>query len=97
MSDCTCGDYEVAAGPEQRMVTARKPHKCCECGCAIEPKEQYELIEMLVEGHWERHRTCRTCAEIAKTWQSDCRVPGYLWEWIHEDCDRDFCICPKRG
>jgi hypothetical protein len=45
-----------------------------------------------------------TCAKIAETAQECMRVPGHLWEDVHEaNCndysgdDEDyFCICPER-
>lgn len=102
MLSCTCNDYEVADVFNTTMRTARKEHHCCECGCVITRGQSYEYITMLFEGHWSSHKTCGTCAKIADTMQSCGRVPGRLWEDIHDencfgsrlDDSDDFCICP---
>lgn len=47
----------------QDEVTARKPHKCCECGAEIPKGERYERFKGKWEGEWEEYRTCLGCVE----------------------------------
>jgi hypothetical protein len=53
---------------EERIVTARKPHKCCECGGAIPPGTQCEKASGLWDqGYgWDTIYTCIPCSELRK-------------------------------
>lgn len=44
--------------------TARKCHKCCECGGLISKGEKYQRITGLWEGKFETYKTCRECAGL---------------------------------
>ena len=62
MSTC-CIDYDAPAFYNERYQTARKEHRCCECGGVIKPKERYQLIT----GKWdwiETYKTCEKCADL---------------------------------
>ena len=105
MFSCTCDSgYDIADIFNTTMRTARKEHWCCECGCTIERGQQYEYITALSVGHWSSHKTCLVCAKIASVMQLCGRVPGVLWDHVHEancsgdalDGSDDFCICPTR-
>lgn len=95
---CTCNNYEFAEVFNKTFHEARKQHKCSECGCPINPGERYEYIFMVFEGESTQFHTCGLCAKIAETFQVCGRVPGVLWEDIHEaNCGSDFCVCPESG
>jgi hypothetical protein len=100
MFTCDCNDdTEPADIFKQDQVVARKSHRCCECGDTIQPGRSYERITMLADGHWYHYATCGICAQIAAATQSCGRVPGVLWEDIHEaNCFQgsgdSFCLCP---
>ena len=44
---CNIGDYESVDCHDVQKVTARKRHKCCECGAFIEPGQFYERAKGL--------------------------------------------------
>lgn len=57
-------------GPEwssERWVTARKPHRCGECGRTIIPKERYERVAGVWDGDFLTQLTCEHCV-VARGW-----------------------------
>jgi hypothetical protein len=55
------------SGPQcytQKIVTARKYHKCCECRRLIEPGHQYEVYSGIWEDEPHRFKTCLMCCKI---------------------------------
>lgn len=48
------------------IVTARKPHMCCECGGVIAKGEKYESVSGMWDGRFDRIKTCIPCMEIRK-------------------------------
>lgn len=66
-----------------REYTARKPHKCGECGRQISPGERYKVEFGVISGHTERYKTCAHCL-VARQWLSD-NCGGWVYEGIEED------------
>ena len=82
MNTCCCIDVDdPCAIMDDQIVTARKSHKCCECGCDILPGKKYENTSALAEGKWYRYKTCAPCAGIRNTFFS-C---GWYWGQMRED------------
>lgn len=48
----------------EKMVKARKSHKCCECRNLIHKGETYQLAKGLWDGSFSAYRTCAACATI---------------------------------
>ncbi len=74
---CYC-DYEPASIVNIKIVTARKPHRCCECGCDIRLGERYENVW----GIWdspETYHTCSRCLAIREYVQA--HVPCFCWAY----------------
>ena len=77
---------------DQRIVKARKAHKCCELGCAIIPGDQYERFSGKWEGDFHCYSTCLACVEKrkvvsafgSKNWNDDCYLFGGLTDAMHE-------------
>lgn len=44
--------------------TARRHHRCCECGGYIESREAYQLIKGCWDGRWYTFKTCVDCESI---------------------------------
>lgn len=68
MSDfgCYC---EVGGGdpPDffcERIVRARKEHKCCECKDTIAPGQWYEIASGKWDGDFNAYKTCSFCARM---------------------------------
>lgn len=59
-----CFDGELPDFCKRTTPVARKPHKCCECRRAIQPKEKYERVS----GKWdfgiETYCTCMACVAL---------------------------------
>ena len=83
MAECACiyvDDFDSPEMYRSTMQTARKPHKCCECGKTITPKEKYEYVCGIWEGTFDTHKTCIVCKEIRDTFFCD----GWLFEGLFE-------------
>lgn len=94
MSNCSCvyvGDpYDNF--PEfinSKEITAKKEHKCCECGARIQPGDKYEVTS----GKWHESgfhsfKTCMVCVAILDAFFCDGNSYGHmredLWEHIQE-------------
>jgi hypothetical protein len=69
----------------ERVIKARIPHKCEECGRPIPAGSLYERVGMLWDGKWSTTRTCLDCRAIAKAFCCEGRILGDLWESVYED------------
>jgi hypothetical protein len=96
MSDLAIGDCGVCIGGDgggddvcefwlEKMIKARKPHKCYECDGAIVPGSVYERIVYKYEGNFECIIICALCSEIGRAFSCGGRQVGTLWEQVHED------------
>lgn len=85
MIDCFC-DYDPAHVYVASAPTARKRHRCYDCGGFVEPGEKHEKVFAV----WERGdspdtvRTCPRCLDL-RTWVQNnvpcfCYMHGGLFE-----------------
>jgi hypothetical protein len=82
------GDYD--GSPEFYTHTyhrARKAHKCCECGRAINIGERYEYFASKFDGDFDVNKTCHQCAEIRQVFSCGNEGPyyGQLWEEMRDN------------
>jgi hypothetical protein len=69
----------------QKTPTARKAHRCYECGRTIEAREVYDLLTAKGPEGIERYKTCAHCL-VARNWLfAECG--GYLAGGVGEDID----------
>lgn len=57
-------DYDKPVIFQQFLRTARKEHKCYECGSKINTGKQYLKTQGLWNGEWENFKTCMDCREL---------------------------------
>jgi hypothetical protein len=69
----------------EKLVTARKPHKCCECGKEIAKGEKHWLCRGKWDGEISVHRQCTICREIALKYGCDGFAFGQVWEQLTEN------------
>jgi hypothetical protein len=69
----------------ERIVTARKPHECCECRRAIAPGTVYERATGMYEGGFFRDATCLVCADVRKAFVCGSWLLGELWESVEDE------------
>ena len=69
------------------VLTARKPHKCFECGYVIQPGDRYERVSGKWEREWSTYRFCLPCSEIGLEFADGGRCFGFLWEGMEENWD----------
>ena len=70
MSQCLVefDDYDESCKMlSEKIVTARKPHKCAECRKMILPGEKYELYVGIDCNKVFSEHTCLVCAELKNT------------------------------
>lgn len=89
MSDCdVCIGGWDGDPPEMyvdKMVRARKPHKCYECNRRIQPGEEYNRVVGKWDGEFGQYTFCSECHEIQTAFSCDnSRLFGCLWEEIEE-------------
>jgi len=88
---CSCTyDFDPAAMYNARMVTARKPHGCCECGEPIVKGEVYHRADGMWDGRWDHWATCRPCALIRDDICCGWFVFGELREAVWSALDFDY-------
>ena len=64
--------------------TARKQHRCGECGRAIETGERYEAAQMMdYGGYWFGCKTCQHCIAARQWLLNEC--DGWVYAGVYED------------
>lgn len=59
---------------DSSTVTARKPHRCCDCNRSIEPGERYRRTKTVGDGGWDAWIVCEQCqACVSDLWDADYR------------------------
>lgn len=88
MSGCGCSiDFDNDNGPEflhDSYPTARKQHKCCECGKTIAPGEKY----LRETGKWDDIKTFKTCTDCESI--RDAYFCGHAYRHVLEDLYYDI-------
>ena len=65
------------------LRTARKAHKCHECGRTIKTAELYRSESYIYEGEFQNHKTCPQCL-ICRQWlEKECK--GWVYGGVGED------------
>ena len=64
-SECYDDNYPAFVTEEWR--TARKQHKCCECGDPIKPGDRYEYVCGKWDSRIDVYKTCAGCENIRKS------------------------------
>lgn len=89
MSDCgLCfygSDENLPAFCDERIVTARREHRCCECRETIQPGTDYEYVAGKWDGRFDSFKTCLLCVEIRRAFACDSSwTYTTLWEDLQE-------------
>lgn len=84
--DCSIDDAENPEFFTEKLVKARKSHKCCECNREIRPGEQHERSTGKWDGEIDTFRTCFICRTIRNDychggWEYG-RLIETLWECL---------------
>jgi len=65
MDGCYCDtDGESPDIYQDKIVKARKVHRCCECDKDINPGQIYQVVRGLWDGRWSGYKTCMFCATV---------------------------------
>lgn len=78
---------ETCEAWSERLVKARKAHRCNCCGGAIASGEVYERHFHTFEGHVASEKTCSACIPMRKAFaeaHGTSGVPGYMRTLLHE-------------
>jgi hypothetical protein len=88
--ECYC-DYDPAdVYDAKRINSARKPHKCEECGRQINPGEPYESAFMIYDGCANTYPTCQHCLALRNFVQIS--IPCFCWAHGRMHDDARACI-----
>src|SRR3990167_10996312 len=74
--DCYCDDDP----PEfwsSKIKTARKQHRCGECGKPIKPGDKYEAVAAVQAGDFYAPKTCEPCHDL-RQWVAN-NLPCFCW------------------
>ena len=84
MTDCYC-DYDAPEFNSTHIRTARKKHRCGECGVDILPGEKYEHVFGKWDGSVATFKTCEHCHDL-RMWTLN-NIPCFCWSYgnLHED------------
>lgn len=81
-SSCVYVDHD--SYPEfcsEKLVRARKPHICGECGDPIQPGDLHEYVTGKWDGCFSDHRTCARCLNVRH---------DYFESWIYGEMVEAF-------
>jgi len=65
---------------KQRLVSARKKHKCSECGGEIVPGTKYEAFFGVWDGDPQSYKTCADCLALRDMFFTSGYCYGFIWE-----------------
>ncbi len=82
---CIDGSYDgdAAEFSDERIVRARKPHQCCECGDTIPVGAEYERAVGKWDGRMFTYHTCLACRDVRRNLCCDGWTYTLLWEDAH--------------
>lgn len=88
---CLLDNYDGAQAEvcTETYRTARKEHRCCECGGTIQPGAVYEYVRGLWDGYWSTFKTCLPCARIRQDYCCSWTY-GTLRETLWDAMDFDY-------
>ena len=61
---CYCSGGDPPEWYTERIVAARKDHRCCECTDVIKIGERHQYVAGKWNGDVGQYRTCLSCAEL---------------------------------
>ena len=78
-------DYcdEFAEEISRETPTARKAHRCGECGRAVEPGERYERIVAKWDGDLTVSKTCSHCVRARRWLERECG--GFVYTEVADE------------
>jgi len=85
MSACYC-DADRPEFVERNEYTARKQHRCCECGRKIEPGTRYIRYSGKWDGEFMTYKRCESCDDLAES------LEEVMCVWIGglQECYADY-------
>lgn len=86
MSECACSlDLDVNNLPhydvDNKLVSAKKRHKCCSCHQVISSGDKYERVKGVWDGKWKTLKTCVHCLSLRDTFICG----SFYYESVYED------------
>jgi len=67
---CGCDFEDGPSILREKLVKARKQHKCCECGNTIEIGDEYEYVFGVWDGESSQFHTCEKCSDLRASLQA---------------------------
>lgn len=85
-------------GPDcfkEKVVTARKKHRCDECYKDILPGEKYEYVTGIWDGEPSTYKTCLDCKSIRNAFFKDGWIYTQVWDSFRDEFSYDDSIIPE--
>ena len=87
--ECSCSVDVCSDGAitvlKEKIVTAKKEHKCSECGRKIKKEESYEYASGVWETKLNIYKTCLDCLSLRKQFFKDGFCYNAIWEMFEEE------------
>lgn len=92
---CRIDDCDSSTVSRQKMVKARKAHRCGECSRIIDPGEVYQYVFMVLEDEPMVWHTCSHCL-VASRWLIE-NCGGWVHEQVLEEIEEHAEEYPARA
>lgn len=69
---CECDSDQRPSFFNEKLVTARRPHTCCECKGEIRVGDRYQQVSGKWDGDFATYTTCEPCADLREALESVC-------------------------
>jgi hypothetical protein len=76
-------DYDHPDIYNEKLLIARKDHKCSECSRVILKGEQYKKVDGLWQKRWETYKTCAHCLVLQDWLIAQCG--GFLHQGLKDE------------
>jgi len=98
--DCSCSiktdtDGDGPSLYSEKIVTARKEHKCIECNQVILIGEKYEKVDGCWDGSWSHFKTCEDCLSMIEIFFYSRPCFGDLWEEFYNEFSYLNTVVPE--
>lgn len=78
-----------------KIIKARKLHKCCECQSNITIGQHYERVIGMCDGHWFSVATCLPCLAIRLRYSPNGWIFGELRDHLEDCLGFDYLSVPE--
>jgi len=98
--ECSCNMNtsadEYYSFQDVKMVKARKIHICTECGEEIKKGDEYEYFKGVLNGDWDRYKTCKNCLSLRNMFFKNGYTFCCLWDDFSVNLEEENYEIPEK-